>query len=121
MSKQSVTYICKPCLVDSESNASHTTSLHPLHILSRDTLLHISKHRFYTLTDLGCVDFVHNGFSFKLLTQFLFLLHHSKRNFTTLTFIEGVEDLSEYIIGREEIEHRHTGADLNGIDIAKNG
>ena len=43
---------------------------HTLHILSRDTLLHISKQRFYTLTDLGCVDVVHNGFFFKLVTHF---------------------------------------------------
>ena len=49
------------------------------------------------------------------------MLHHSEGELATFTFIERVEDLTEYIIWREEIEHRHTGANLNGVDIAKDG
>ena len=49
------------------------------------------------------------------------MLHHSEGELATFSFIERVEDLTEYIIWREEIEHRHTGANLNGVNIAKDG
>ncbi len=49
------------------------------------------------------------------------LQHYLEGGFATLTFIEGVEYLTKYIIRGEEIEHRHTGANLDSIDIAKDG